>query len=106
MISTAQTPLARQPAANSGIEDTMARRARMIVAGAPRHVTQRGNRREPIFLQLGEEAIGRRYSAIDIMSPKLRSPDRQGPEARQARAETRRDGGAYLVHCHRNAVMP
>ncbi len=29
----------------------------MIVPGAPHHVTQRGNRREPIFLEPGDEAI-------------------------------------------------
>ena len=44
----------------------MARRARMIVPGAPHHVTQRGNRREPIFLEPGDEAI-----YLDLLSARL-----------------------------------
>ncbi len=35
----------------------MARQARMIIPGVPHHVTQRGNRRERIFLEPGDEAI-------------------------------------------------
>ena len=35
----------------------MARQARMIIPGVPHHVTQRGNRRERIFLEPDDEAI-------------------------------------------------
>lgn len=45
----------------------MARRARMIIPGAPHHVTQRGNRREPIFLQPGDEVV-----YLSLMSQQLR----------------------------------
>jgi putative transposase len=45
----------------------MARLARMIVPGAPHHVTQRGNRREPIFLEPGDEAI-----YLDLLSARLK----------------------------------
>jgi putative transposase len=38
-----------------------------VVPGAPRHVTQRGNRREPIFLQPGDET-----AYLDLMSGPLR----------------------------------
>ena len=44
----------------------MASRARMIIPGAPHHVTQRGNRRERIFLAPGDEAI-----CLDLMSARL-----------------------------------
>jgi len=44
----------------------MARLARMIVPGAPHHVTQRGNRREPIFLEPGDEAL-----YLDLLSARL-----------------------------------
>ena len=37
----------------------MARLARMVVAGIPHHVTQRGNRREPIFFEDGDQDIYR-----------------------------------------------
>ena len=37
----------------------MARLARMVVAGLPHHVTQRGNRREPIFFEDGDQDIYR-----------------------------------------------
>jgi len=39
----------------------------MIIPGAPHHVTQRGNRREPIFLEPGDEAL-----YLDLMSAGLR----------------------------------
>jgi putative transposase len=39
----------------------------MIVPGAPHQVTQRGNRREPIFLEPGDEAI-----YLDVMSARLK----------------------------------
>ena len=35
----------------------MARLARIVVAGRAHHVTQRGNRREPIFFAEGDQAI-------------------------------------------------
>jgi putative transposase len=38
----------------------MARLARIVVPGLPHHVTQRGNRREPIFLEPGDQDIYRR----------------------------------------------
>ena len=37
----------------------MARLARVIVPGAPHHVTQRGNRREPIFFEDGDQEVYR-----------------------------------------------
>jgi putative transposase len=39
----------------------------MIIPGTPHHVTQRGNRREPIFLQPGDEAV-----YLGLMSQQLR----------------------------------
>jgi putative transposase len=44
----------------------MARRARMTLPGIPHHVTQRGNRRERIFLEPGDEAL-----YLDLMSAQL-----------------------------------
>lgn len=35
----------------------MARLARIVVPGLPHHVTQRGNRREPIFFEDGDHEI-------------------------------------------------
>jgi putative transposase len=37
----------------------MARLARMVISGIPHHVTQRGNRREAIFFQDGDQEIYR-----------------------------------------------
>ena len=37
----------------------MTRLARMVVSGLPHHVTQRGNRREPIFFRDGDQEIYR-----------------------------------------------
>jgi putative transposase len=37
----------------------MSRLARIVVAGLPHHVTQRGNRREAIFFEDGDHAIHR-----------------------------------------------
>jgi len=37
----------------------MARYARIVIPGAPHHVTQRGNRREPIFFEDGDQEIYR-----------------------------------------------
>lgn len=37
----------------------MARRARIVISGAPHHVTQRGNRREPIFFEDGDQEVYR-----------------------------------------------
>jgi putative transposase len=39
----------------------------MIILGVPHHVTQRGNRREPIFLEPGDEAV-----YLGLMSAQLR----------------------------------
>jgi putative transposase len=35
----------------------MARLARIVIPGLPHHVTQRGNRREPIFFENGDQEI-------------------------------------------------
>ena len=37
----------------------MTRRARIVVPGLPHHVTQRGNRREAIFFEDGDQEIYR-----------------------------------------------
>jgi len=37
----------------------MARLARIIIPDVPHHVTQRGNRREPIFFEDGDQEIYR-----------------------------------------------
>ncbi|MDP1738304.1 MAG: transposase [Caulobacter sp.] len=42
---------------NRGMIVVMARLARVVVPGLPHHVTQRGNRRAPIFLVAGDERI-------------------------------------------------
>jgi len=44
----------------------MARLARMVIPGVPHHVTQRGNRRDRIFLEAGDEQI-----YLDLMSAQL-----------------------------------
>jgi putative transposase len=45
----------------------MARRARVTLPGIAHHVTQRGNRRERIFLEPGDEAL-----YLDLLSEQLR----------------------------------
>ena len=45
----------------------MARRARVTIPSVPHHVTQRGNRRERIFFEPGDEAL-----YLDLMSAQLR----------------------------------
>jgi len=45
----------------------MARLARMVIPGVPHHVTQRGNRRERIFFEAGDEQI-----YLDLMSTQLK----------------------------------
>jgi putative transposase len=35
----------------------MPRSARIVIPGLPHHVTQRGNRREPIFFEDGDQDI-------------------------------------------------
>lgn len=45
----------------------MARLARMVVPGVPHHVTQRGNRRERIFFEVGDEQI-----YLDLMTAQLK----------------------------------
>ncbi len=52
----------------------MARLARVIVPGLPHHVTQRGNRREPIFFEGGDQEVYR-----DLLLEQVR---RRGVEAR------------------------
>ena len=48
----------------------MARLSRMIIPGVPHHVTQRGNRREPIFFEPGDEAV-----YLDLMTAQLKRQD-------------------------------
>src|ERR1700677_508374 len=48
----------------------MTRLARMVVPGLPHHVTQRGNRREAIFFEDGDQAI-----YCDIVAEQLRKSD-------------------------------
>jgi len=45
----------------------MTRLARMIIPGVPHHVTQRGNRRERIFFEDGDEAV-----YLDLMATQLK----------------------------------
>ena len=45
----------------------MARLGRMVIPGVPHHVTQRGNRRERIFFEAGDEQI-----YLDLMSAQLK----------------------------------
>lgn len=45
----------------------MARLARMVIPGVPHHVTQRGNRRERIFFEAGDEQI-----YLDLMTAQLK----------------------------------
>jgi putative transposase len=45
----------------------MARRARKTIPGVPHHVTQRGDRRERIFLEPGDEVL-----YLELMSERLR----------------------------------
>jgi putative transposase len=48
----------------------MTRLARMVVSGLPHHVTQRGNRREPIFFQDGDHEIYR-----DLLGEQVRKAE-------------------------------
>ena len=41
----------------------MARIARVVVPGLPHHVTQRGNRREPVFFEADDYRLYRRLVA-------------------------------------------
>lgn len=45
----------------------MARLARMVIPGVPHHMTQRGNRRERIFFEAGDEQI-----YLDLMTAQLK----------------------------------
>ena len=45
----------------------MARLARMIIPGVPHHVTQRGNRRERIFIEAGDEQV-----YLDLLATQLK----------------------------------
>ena len=49
----------------------MARLPRVIVPGVPRHVTQRGNRRQPVFFQ---DADYREYLRLLGEQPAVRPP--------------------------------
>jgi hypothetical protein len=42
----------------------MARLAPTVVAGLPRHVTQRGNRREAIFFEAGDQGVYRKRPVV------------------------------------------
>jgi putative transposase len=44
----------------------MARFARVVIPGLPHHVTQRGNRGQPIFLQPGDQAAYRSFLAAQL----------------------------------------
>ena len=48
----------------------LTRFARMIIPGVPHHVTQRGNRREPIFFEEGDEHV-----YLDLLSSQLKRCD-------------------------------
>ena len=48
----------------------MTRLARMVVSGLPHHVTQRGNRREAIFFEDGDQEIYR-----DLLGEQVRKAD-------------------------------
>ena len=48
----------------------MTRLARMVVSGLPHHVTQRGNRRESIFFEDGDQEIYR-----DLLGEQARKAD-------------------------------
>jgi REP element-mobilizing transposase RayT len=48
----------------------MTRLARMVVSGLPHHVTQRGNRREPIFFEDGDQEIYR-----DLLGEQVRKAE-------------------------------
>jgi putative transposase len=50
----------------------MARLARIVIPGLPHHVTQRGNRREPIFFQDGDHEIYK-----DLLAEQVRKWDVQ-----------------------------
>jgi putative transposase len=44
----------------------MTRRARIVVPGLPHHITQRGNRREPVFFDTGDQEIYRDLLAEQV----------------------------------------
>ena len=48
----------------------MARLARIVVPGLPHHVTARGNRREPIFFESGDQEIYR-----DLLAEQMRKAE-------------------------------
>jgi len=60
----------------------MARLARIVAPGCPHHVTARGNRREPIFFEDGDQDIYR-----DLLAEQL---DKAGALARRRRDASRR----------------
>ncbi len=48
--------------------DAMARQSRIVVPDLPHHVTQRGNRRQPLFVEPGDDALDR-----DLMAERCRA---------------------------------
>ncbi|MGB8535837.1 MAG: hypothetical protein WCD57_05450 [Acidobacteriaceae bacterium] len=49
----------------------MTRLARMVVSGLPHHVTQRGNRREPIFFEDGDQEIYRAFTDLKSIAAQV-----------------------------------
>jgi len=46
----------------------MTRRARIVVPECPHHITQRGNRREPIFFEPGDQVTGDQVNSATVNS--------------------------------------
>jgi hypothetical protein len=83
----------------------MARLARTVVAGLPHHVTQRGNRREAIFFEHGDQEVYRdllakqtRKAAVEVwaycLMPKSCSPHSHSNASGWSRAGGRRSASA------------
>lgn len=49
----------------------MARLARIVVPGLAHHVTQRGNRREPIFFEPGDQEVYRGLLAEQVVKARV-----------------------------------
>jgi putative transposase len=75
----------------------MTRLARMVVSGLPHHVTQRGNRREPIFFEDGDQEIYRdllgeqvRKAEVEVwaycLMPNPRTPNPESATSEWARS--------------------
>jgi putative transposase len=50
----------------------MARIARVVVPGLPHHVTERGNRREPVFFEADDYRLYRQLVAAAALQPSER----------------------------------